>query len=159
MVLKSYTERKNALVAWFLIITNHFWIALALSFNEHYSYLDTLMYLSGITFAGILGYIALYKLNKKEKVDLNQFQGHVYEYPRIALLSLVACLGLSGFPITPTFIGEDLIFSHIHEDQIILAFIVSLSFVLDGLSLIRIFSRVFLGPHVKTYHEVALKSS
>jgi formate hydrogenlyase subunit 3/multisubunit Na+/H+ antiporter MnhD subunit len=66
---------------------------------------------------------------------------------------------MAGFPITPTFIGEDLIFSHIHADQVVLAAIVALSFVLNGLALIRIYARVFLGPHVKTYHEIAYRSA
>ena len=72
---------------------------------------------------------------------------------------LLACLGLTGFPISPTFIGEDLIFSHIHENQWLLAACVALSFVLDGLATIRIYARVFLGPHNKTYHEIAYRSS
>ena len=50
---------------------------------------------------------------------------------------LVSCLGLAGFPITPTFIGEDVIFSHIHEDQPILALFVALSLIIDGLAIIN----------------------
>jgi NADH-quinone oxidoreductase subunit L len=72
---------------------------------------------------------------------------------------LLACLGVSGFPITPSFVGEDLIFTHIHEDQPVLATIVSLSFIIDGLSIIRVYARVFLGPHVKSIYEMAYRSS
>jgi formate hydrogenlyase subunit 3/multisubunit Na+/H+ antiporter MnhD subunit len=68
-------------------------------------------------------------------------------------------LGLSGFPITPTFIGEDLIFSHIHEDQIVLACFVTLSFIIDGLSIIRMYARLFLGPHIKSPTEMAYRSA
>jgi formate hydrogenlyase subunit 3/multisubunit Na+/H+ antiporter MnhD subunit len=71
----------------------------------------------------------------------------------------MACLGLSGFPITSTFIGVDLLFAHIKEDQIFLAFFLSMSFVVGGLSVIRLYARVFLGPHIKPYHEVAYRSS
>jgi NADH:ubiquinone oxidoreductase subunit 4 (subunit M) len=66
---------------------------------------------------------------------------------------------LAGFPITPSFVGEDLIFSHIHEDQIALAFFTAMSLVINGLATVRIYARVFLGPHIKTYHEVAKRSS
>jgi len=72
---------------------------------------------------------------------------------------LISCLGLSGFPITPTVIGEDLIFNHIHEDQFWLAAFISLSFIIDGLSIIRIYARVFLGPHVKSVYDMAYRSS
>nr|MCU0339000.1 hypothetical protein [Spirosomataceae bacterium] len=93
------------------------------------------------------------------ELDLNQFHGHSYLHPKLALVFLLACLGLAGFPITPTFVGEDLIFSHIHEHQLVLVTFVSLSFVLDGLAIVRIYARVFLGPHHKTHHEVAYRSS
>ncbi len=160
MVLKSYTERKNVALAWALIIMNHFWIALAISFNEHYKYTQTLLYLSGIIVMGLIGYFTIKKLkDKEEHVDLNTFNGHSYEHPKYAFMFLLACLGLTGFPITPTFIGEDIIFTHIHENQISLAFFTASSLIIDGIAVIRIYARVFLGPHVKTYHESAFKSS
>ena len=71
----------------------------------------------------------------------------------------MACLAVIGFPITPTVIGEDLIFTHIREDQLVLAFFVAMSFVLDGLAIIRIYARVFLGPHVRSVYEMAYRSS
>lgn len=160
MVLKSYTERKNVLLAWVLIIMNHFWIALAISFNEHYIYTQSLLYLSGIIVMGLIGYCTLKKLKASEDhVDLNTFNGHSYEHPKFAFVFLLSCLGLTGFPITPTFIGEDIIFTHIHENQIALAFFTSSSLIIDGIAAIRIYARVFLGPHVKTNHESAFKSS
>ncbi|TAE40129.1 MAG: hypothetical protein EAZ70_06825 [Runella slithyformis] len=160
MVLKSFTERKSVSMSWLLVILNHLWIALAISFNEHFKNDQTILYLSGIGVAGVLGFAMLQRLKNLEgTLDLDRFHGHSFEHPKIALLFLLACLGLSGFPITPTFIGEDLIFSHIHENQFVLAFFVSLSLILDGLAIMRIYARVFLGPHVKTYHETAYRSS
>jgi NADH-quinone oxidoreductase subunit L len=161
MVLKSFSERKSPILAWLLIILNHFWIALAVSFNEHYDRSQTVIYLSGVIIAGLVGYIGLNQLKKKEAgyFDLNQYYGHVYEHPKFSYVFFLACLGLMGFPITATFIGEDLIFSHIHEDQFVLAFFNSLSFILGGISLVRIYARLFLGPHIKTDHETPYKSS
>lgn len=160
MVLKSFTERKLARMSWTLVMMNHFWIALAISFNEHFTYEHTMLYLSGVVVAGILGFLCLRRLKSFENnIDLDQFHGHSHEHPKIALVFLLSCLGLAGFPITPTFIGEDLIFSHVHENQPILAFFISLSFILDGLAIIRIYARVFLGPHVKSIYDMAYRSS
>jgi len=92
-------------------------------------------------------------------IGLDQFHGHSYKHPKLAFLFLLCCLGLSGFPITPTFIGEDLIFSHIHENQIVLASFTALSLIIDGLAIIRIYARVFLGPHAKSIDEMAYRSS
>lgn len=160
MVLKSFSERNSIYMSWSLIIMNHFWVALAISFNENFKYEQIHLYLSGIIVAGIVGYACLRRIKTfEEKIDLRQFHGHVYEHPKITFVFLLACLGLTGFPITPTFIGEDLIFSHIQASQYLLAIFTSLSFVVDGLALVRIFARVFLGPHIKTYHETPYRSS
>lgn len=160
MVLKSFAERMHARLAWLLIIMNHFWVALAISFNESFTFDQVHIYLSGITIAGILGFLCLIWLKRTEgSIHLDQFHGHVYKHPRLAAAFLLCCLGASGFPITPTFIGEDLMFSHIHEDQAIFAMMVSLSFIIDGLSIMRIYARVFLGPHVKSQYEMAYRSS
>lgn len=160
MVLKSFTERKQARMSWILIVMNHFWIALAISFNEHFNYDHTVLYLCGVLVSGFLGFLCMFWLRSREgNIDLDQFHGYSYKYPRLAFIFLLACLGLTGFPITPTFIGEDLIFTHIHEDQMWLASFTALSFILDGLAVIRIFARVFLGPHVKSMYEMAYRSS
>lgn len=160
MVLKAFTERRSVLTSWSLVIMNQAFILLAIAFNEHLSVLELSTFLSGVIISGIIGVLAIRRLKKLEKiVKLNAFYGHVYEHPKIALVFLLACLGLAGFPITPTFIGEDLLFSHIKENQLLLASMVAFSFVIDGIALIRIYSRVFLGPHIKTYHDVAKRSS
>lgn len=161
MVLRSFTERKSPILAWLLIILNHFWMALAISFNEHFEWDHTAWYLSGIIICGSLGLLLLRKLRQDEShyFDLNTYYGHVYEYPGMAFVFLIVSLGVAGFPITPSFIGEDLIFSHIHDHQFLLAFFNSMGYIMGGISIIRIYARLFLGPHIKTYHETPYKSS
>jgi NADH-quinone oxidoreductase subunit L len=159
-VLKAFTERKIARVSWLLVVMNHFWVALAIAFNERFAFDQIHIYLSGVAVAGILGSVVLRWLRSHEgSIDLDQFHGHSYRHPHFALVFLLACLGVSAFPITPTFIGEDLIFVHIHENQPLLAFIISLSFVIDGLAIIRLYARVFMGPHVKSIYDMAYRSS
>ena len=159
-VFKSFSERKSPFLAWILIVLNHFWIALAIVFNDKVSVSEIAFYLAGIILAGGIGYIALLQLKKIEmRILISQYLGHVYEHPKFAFFFLLATLGITGFPITSTFIGEDLIFSHIGSNQVILAFFVASSFVVSGIAGIRIYARLFLGPHVKTYHELPYKSS
>ncbi len=161
MVLKSFSERKYPRLAWLLVIFNHLWIALAVSFNEQYSFSHSVIYLSGILVSGLIGFICLQKLKNSEPdyFSLNQYYGHIYEHPKISIVFLLSCLGLMGFPITLSFMGEDLLYSHIRDDQFFLAFFNALSFIMAGISLVRIYARLFLGTHVKTYHETAIKSS
>ena len=161
MVFKAFSERIYPRLALMLVMANHFWIALAVSFNETFDYSETLIYLSGVSVAGIIGYVVLERLRRKEPgfFDLNKYYGHVYEYPGMALVFLLSALGVMGFPISPTFVGVDLLFSHIHEDQYLLAAFDAISFIFGGIALIRIYARLFLGPHVKNYHPTAIKSS
>lgn len=161
MVLKAFSERRSPQLAWLLLLLNHFWVALAISFNEHFGPDHILLYLGGVTVSGLVGFFALRLLRKREpeSFNLHSYYGHIYEHPRFAMVMILASLGLMGFPITSTFIGEDLIFSHIHENQVILAIINSTSFIFGGIAIIRVYARLFLGPHIKTYHETALKSS
>lgn len=159
-ILKAFVQRKSALTAWALIVVNQLFQSLAFGFNEEFDFGQVHLYLSGIFISALIGVWVINRLrNKGEDVSLDQFNGNVYEYPRLAFLFVVACLGLAGFPITPTFIGEDLLLGHIHENQFPLLILVVLNLILDGLVIFRIYSRLFLGPNEKGYHEVAYRSS
>jgi NADH-quinone oxidoreductase subunit L len=160
MILKAFVERSDARFGWLLIIMNQLFTSLSIGFNEQFEFSQIHLYLSGIAVSGLLGYWCIWKLTKdKESVTLDGFHGHSYLYPTLSFIFLIACLGLSGFPITPTFIGEDLILGHIHENQFILLGLTCLSLILDGLAIFRIYARLFLGPHYKINHEVAYRSS
>lgn len=161
LVLKSFSERVYPRLSVLLILTNHILMAVGISFNEQFGLEHIFIYLLGIVPSAILAIIVLNILKKKEPqyFDLNQYYGHVNEYPALAFLFLIASLGLMGFPITPSFIGEDLIFSHIHENQFLLAFFFASSYIISGIALIRVYSRLFHGNHIKKYQSTALKSA
>lgn len=161
MVMKGFSERVRPRLAWLSVVLGHFWIALAVSHNEHFGFTELVWYLSGVVVAGGVGLVCLIWLRKQEPeyFTLYRYFGHVYEYPRLAGIFLLSCLGLMGFPITTTFIGEDLIFSHIHQEQYLLAFLLSSCFVIEGIALIRIYARLFLGSHAKVYHANPLQSA
>lgn len=161
MVFKSFAERFYPRLAWLLILFNHFSLALAVSFNKTIDYSETFIFLIGVVISGLIGFIALTKLRKIDYKNstLNQYNGNVKKYPRLAIIFFLATLGLTGFPITPSFIGEDLLFSHINENQFVLGLIVALSFVMSGISLIRMYARLFLGPYPKPSESNPLKSS
>jgi NADH:ubiquinone oxidoreductase subunit 5 (subunit L)/multisubunit Na+/H+ antiporter MnhA subunit len=161
MVFKAFSERRYPRMAWLLVVFSHLWLALSVSFNQHFDFGHVLIYLSGIIPGGIAGYLILLYLLKKEPrfFDLNRYYGHAYEYPGVSFLFLLCSLALMGFPITASFLGEDLIFSHIHENQIFLAVCSSFSFVFAGIALIRMYARIFLGPHIKKNHTTSIPSS
>lgn len=160
MVMKAFTEQKAVWLGWLLVVLSQFWLALALCFNEGFDSNQIYYILSGIVVAGGAGLWVLSQLSEFEKnLDLSQFHGYVHKHPTLALVFLISCLGLAGFPISPGFIGDESGVANISEPQVALAFLVSLSYCMHGLALIRIYALVFLGPHDKTLYEPAYRAS
>jgi len=125
---------------------NHFWMVLAIAENENFAWTEIGIYLSGVVFFGTLGWGLIGWMTQRHgDLGLFGYQGYVRQHPIVAFLFLLSVLGLIGFPISPTFVGEDLLFSHIHEDQFVLAFLAALAFVMEGVAAIRIYARLFFG--------------
>ena len=160
MALRAFAKRSDARMAWTLVIVNQLFTSLSIAFNEQFEFSQIHLYLSGIIISAIIGYVCMqFLISKKESVSLDTFHGHSYNYPLMAFIFLLGCLGLSGFPITPTFIGEDIILGHVGKNQYLLITLTALSLILDGLAIFRIYARLFMGPHYKVNHEVAYRSS
>jgi len=126
----------------------------------HISTLEIVFYSSGIAAAFALGF---YCLNRIKAIDndilLNNYHGYVYEQKNTAFLFLLAAIGMLGFPITAAFIGIDVFFTYVDDSQAVLISLLALCFIFIELSAIRIFLRIFLGPHKKLNHPVAFRSS
>jgi len=161
VILKAFSERGSALRAWSFIFAGQLFITVAITLlNENFGIHQIILYLSGSSVSAVGGFFCLKRIEGFENtLQLDQFHGYSYEYPKVAFLFLVCCLGLVGLPFTPTFIGIDLVFSHIgKQDEILLTF-TAMSFVIIEIAALRIYSRIFLGQHKKTHHAIAYKSS
>jgi NADH-quinone oxidoreductase subunit L len=160
LILKAFSERGDAGQCWLLVFAAKFFIALSISLNDDFESNEIILFLSGVIIAGTLGY---YCLNAMRKIDndiaLNRYHGYIYERPGVAFLFLLACLAMLGFPITPSFIGIDLMFSHIQKYQVLLITLTSLSYLFIELSVLRCYARVFMGQHKKAFHPMTFKSS
>lgn len=147
LVVRAFALRTNPYVGWFLLLLNHLWIAIAVSFNDDFNWWETAYYLFGVSLAAIVGFIVLSFLSRKEKFDLNDYYGHSINYKWLSIAFLLSCLALIGFPISTTFLGEDLMISHIHKDQFFLITIISMNIMLASVSTMRIYARIFMGPN------------
>jgi NADH-quinone oxidoreductase subunit L len=157
--LKVFTEKKSAHIAWKNIASIHVLVSCALIVNK-LPYWHLSFYVGGITISYIIGHFVLTHIRKKElPINLNGYQGHCYEYPQTELMFLISCLGLMGFPITSAYLGVELLFNGIHAGQYLELGLLSMIFLINGLAMIRMYARIFLGPHIKTYHESANKSA
>jgi len=160
IIIRAFTDRGNALTNWTLVFLSQFFIALAIALNKQVDIDQILLYLTGGVFAGMVGYICLNKIKSiDDDIDMDKFHGYAYERPTVALVFLLSCLGLVAFPITPSFIGFDVLLTHIDEGQYALIFLTAVCFILLELSVLRIYARIFLGQHKKAYHPIAYRSS
>jgi NADH-quinone oxidoreductase subunit L len=160
LALRGLSGRVGVARNWGVLVASHFWLALAVGFNDHFPVEEVMVYLSGIAAAGLVGWLCLRRLAESEgSFDLAEFNGHALRYPGIGFVFLLCCLGLLGFPITPTFVGEDLLFSHIRAGQTLLLAVVSLTYVANGLAVVRGYAKLFLGPRARTLRGAAYRSS
>lgn len=160
LVLTAFAERGSAKRAWLFVIAAQCFITLSIAFNDAMALREFFIYLSGIVIGAIVGYVCLNKIKQIDNnISLSQFHGYSYEKPGLAFVFLLSCLALIGFPLTPTFLGIDLLFTHIHADQPLLIISTSLSFIFIELSILRIYARIFLGQHKKNFHPIAFRSS
>lgn len=160
-VLASFSYSGNAIVAWASVILGQLMILLAADLhNPDFSWNYIVLSLSGIAVSAITGLICLRRVFASDKdIALNKFHGYVREFPFAALIFLLACLAFAGFPVSPAFLGVDLLFSHIQKGQWPLVIIVGLSYLFMELAVIRIYLRIFLGPYKKLDHAIAYRSS
>jgi len=90
---------------------------------------------------------------------LDDFYGHIYHHPKLAFVFLLACFAFVSLPFTPSFIGIDLMFTHIDKEEYLLITMTTINFLVLELSVLRIYARLFLGPHKKQTHPIAYRSS
>ena len=161
LVLKSFVVRESGFKAWFLVISSQLFNILSIALmNDQYEYVEITIYLISLLVCAVFGFICLFRLKMYEKnIDLNAFYGPLYDHPRVANLFLIACLGFVGLPFTPSFIGIDLMFSHIDKNEYILIILTSLNFLVLEISVLRIYARLFLGPNKKKTHPIGYRSS
>jgi len=161
ILLASFASRSSARECWDNLIIPHILIISAITINAgHIYWTEVIFYMSGVLVAYTIGIFCLQKTYSIDKdISLNKFHGYVYEDKVTAVLFLVASMGLLGFPVTTAFIGIDVFFTYVESGQPVLIALLALCFIFIELAAIRIFLRIYMGPHKKLYHPVAFRSS
>ena len=145
-VFRSFSTRGPATSAWGMLMVNQLFLFLALWLESNLNHFEGALFLTGVIFAGVLGFLVLTHLHRSGAgMDLDQFHGHAMRHPVAARLFVLAVLAIAGFPITPTFLGEELMLSHIADEQWILMLMIIVNLVLDGLVGMALYCKIFLG--------------
>ncbi len=158
--VRAYASKGAARQCWTQIFFGQLFVNLFLYLLSGAPHQTIWLSLAGITIAYLAGASCLLLLEKSVgRYDLVAFHGFMYAHPLLGNGFFIASLAMMMFPITPAFIGEEILLSLIHVDHLALIVCFALGYVLSGVSAMRLFSKVFFGPYKKTYHEVAYESS
>jgi NADH:ubiquinone oxidoreductase subunit 5 (subunit L)/multisubunit Na+/H+ antiporter MnhA subunit len=160
-LLFVFAYRGSALIAWVYIFLSQLLIFSGLLRNStdvHFT--EGIFYGAGIIIAFLLGVFCLNKTKQTDNnISLNQFHGYVYEQKPTALLFLLSAIAMLGFPVTTAFIGIDVFFTYVNNGEWVLITLLALCFIFIELSAIRIYLRIYCGPHKKLNHPIAFRSS
>jgi formate hydrogenlyase subunit 3/multisubunit Na+/H+ antiporter MnhD subunit len=153
LMVKAYNERGSVFYGWTWILLGNLLVLRSTQWRVEINDTEAALFLGGIILSSSVGYAVLLILRAqlKQMPDLNAYWGLIHTKPALGFFFLMSGLGMSGFPITTTFLGQDLLLSHIEEGDFVMATLLALSFVLNGISIIRMYARVFLGHHQKSY--------
>lgn len=158
--IRAYTTKNSAGTCWNLIMLGHLFGALFLVLASGGSWGYLVMYGAGVMAAFITGHVCLWYLRKKGEPDtLREYHGSIYAFAGLGNFFFVVALLFIAFPISPSFLAQDILVSMIPEGHALLVVFFCFSYLLVGVSTIRLYTKVFFGPHKTSYHEIAYKSS
>jgi NADH:ubiquinone oxidoreductase subunit 5 (subunit L)/multisubunit Na+/H+ antiporter MnhA subunit len=158
--IRAYTTKNSARTCWNLIMLGNIFGALFLVLASAGSWKYLAMYGAGVTLAFIVGHVCLGYLEKKDEPSaLRDYHGSIYTFTRLGNFFFIVSLFIMAFPISPSFLAQDVLVSLIPESQAFQIVLFCLSYLLVGVSTIRLYTKVFFGPHKTSHHEIAYKSS
>jgi len=158
--IRAYTTKNSAKTCWNLLMIGHFFGALFLGLASAGEWRYVTLYGAGVATAFIVGHVCLRYLERKgEPSALRDYHGSIYVFTKLGNLFFIVALLFMAFPISPSFLAQDILVSSIPENQWYLVVLFCLSYLLVGVSVVRLYTKVFFGPHKTSHHEKAYKSS
>lgn len=150
--VQAFTGKRNFFYNWTLVFSNHLLTVCAVYIHHHNEDQHFILYLSGVIVSFVMGILCLKQLKAQYgNSEMYGFKGRIHNNYLQGGVFLLSCMGMAGFPITPTFVGEDLFFTGLASHQWLLAILMAFSFIINGLALVRMYARIYLGNH--TYVE------
>lgn len=158
--IRAYATKNSASTCWNLIMLGNlfgaFFLGLAAGTDSKY----LTMYGVGVVAAFIAGHACLRYIELKgESTQLADYHGAIYTHKELGHVFFIICLLFMAFPISPSFLSQDIMLSLIPKNHGFLIALFCLSYLLAGVSVMRLFVKVFFGPHATSHHEKAYRSS
>jgi hypothetical protein len=145
--LSAFSQKHSPFSVWNAITLSSILAGVAIWFLKPDAWFDVVIFASGIIPAWLLGIVVLAKLLKHDNFADSPFayRAMAETQPKLSLLLFLSFLGLVGFPISPAFLGEDLLLSHASSHDPWFALPITVAFVINGIAAARVFQRLCMG--------------
>ncbi|MGH8477763.1 MAG: proton-conducting transporter membrane subunit [Methylococcales bacterium] len=145
--LSAFGAENNPFRVWNAVGLSSTLAGAAVWFLSPAAWFDVIIFASGIIPAWLLGIVVLARLLKHDNFAYSPFDYRALAEtrPKLSLLLFLSFLGLVGFPISPAFLGEDLLLSHASSHDPWFALPITVAFVINGIAAARMFQRLCMG--------------
>lgn len=158
--IRAYTTKNAASTCWNLIMLGHLFGALFLGLASAASWRYLVGYGAGVAAAFIVGHACLRYIQAKDgPMGLRDYHGLVYPFKKLGHVFFIICLLFMAFPVSPSFLAQDILLSFIPPSHVLQIVLFCLMYLLMGVSIMRLYTKLFFGPHKANYHEIAYRSS
>jgi NADH-quinone oxidoreductase subunit L len=145
--LSAFSARNKPIHIWNAITLSSILAGIAVLFLNPWAQKDVVIFLSGVIPAWLLGLVILAKMLKLTdgKDTLFTYWAMAETNPKLSLLLFISFLCLVGFPISPAFLGEDLLLAHASSHDPWIALPITIAFVINGIAAAKVFQKLCLG--------------
>jgi len=145
--LSAFTQKHSPIKVWNGVALSSILAGVSVWLMNSAIWMDIFLFFSGIIPAWLLGLWVLTKMLKHENFAETPFvfRAMAETQPQLSLLLFLSFLGLVGFPITPAFLGEDLLLTHASDHHPWFALPITIAFVVNGIAAARVFLRLCMG--------------
>ena len=151
LAILGFTRKRDPFRTWNQVSLSTLLAAAAtwLSSDNASGYVE--IFLSGIVIAWLAGLWAIHRMDqvRDSGQDPFVFRAMDEKRPWLALTLFLAFLGLVGFPITPAFLGQDLVLYHVSSEHAWMAPLIAIAFVLNGISASGVYMRLCAGRPIE----------
>ncbi|HSX43238.1 MAG TPA: proton-conducting transporter membrane subunit [Candidatus Saccharimonadales bacterium] len=158
--VRAYATKNSARTCWNLIMLGNVFGTLFLGLASGGSWKYLVMYGAGVGVAFIVGHVCLWYLKMKgESPTLRDYHGSIQVSTSLGHVFFIVCLLFMAFPISTSFLAQDILLSFIPRSHGLQIVLFCVMYLLVGVSIMRLYTKVFFGPYKTSYHEIAYKSS
>lgn len=149
--LSAFSNKHSPFQVWHSVALSSILAGVAVWLMVPSAWPDVALFFSGIIPSWALGILALSVLLRHYNFadEPFVFRAFAETRPGWSLMLFLSFLGLVGFPITPAFLGEDLLLSHASSQHPWFAAPITVSFVINGIAIARVYLRLCMGRPVE----------